>query len=376
MSSKFSVLIPDGESLLIIYVVNCLCLIDNIKIYVLANTRKLPIRTSRHVHHISYYTKTDKPLEWISRINQEVETFDIDLVMPIFEDGIEIIAKYKEYLNQKKLVVLPDLINFQIANNKWLLSQHLHINNIPHPKTSQFLTNICSQSQELKFPVIVKPTGNTSGGAGVNLIKDEGELDAYAQTIKNAKELIIQEYIEGYDIGCSVLCKEGSILAYTIQKAAMYEKNPFRPLLGVEFIDDEALLNTIKKLMESLNWSGVAHIDLRFDKNTNLFKVIEINPRFWGSLNASMAAGVNFPHLYCLASFGQLFVIPEYNQISYLNFKGLVYKIFKNISMIFDVKYIRNQTEVKFILKDPMPVFWKYVLIIQKDLVSKFRRVL
>lgn len=375
MSSKFSVLIPDGESLLTIYIVNCLCLIDHLKIYVLSNTKNLPIRASRHVHRVSYYTKTDNPLDWITRINQEVKTYKIDLVLPIFEDGIETIIRHKEHLNQNKLVFLSDLKNFRIANNKWLLFEHLKVNNIPHPKTSKFSIDICSQSELLKFPVIVKPFGITGGGRGVHLFKNEEKLCVYAKAISNTNQRIIQEYIEGYDVGCSVLCKDGSILAYTIQKAVMLEKNPFKPLLEVEFIYNEDLLNTVKKLMQSLNWSGVAHIDLRFDKNANLFKVIEINPRFWGSLNASLAAGVNFPYLYCIASLEQSFKIPEYNQISFLNFKGLSLKIFKNIRVLFNTKYLLNQTEVKYILKDPAPIMWKYMIIFQKNVVSIYRKV-
>ncbi|TPV32983.1 ATP-grasp domain-containing protein [Paucihalobacter ruber] len=376
MNSKFSVLIPDGESLLTIYIVNCLSLIDHLKIYVLSNTKNLPIRASRHVHRISYYPKTDNPLDWITRINQEVESFKIDLIMPIFEEGIETLIRHKKYLNQNKLVFLSSLANFQIANNKLMLSEHLWINNIPHPKTSKFSIGICSQKQEWKFPVIVKPSSNTGGGRGVHLCKDKDELCDYAKSNSNTNERIIQEYIEGYDVGCSVLCKDGSILAYTIQKASMLEKNPFKPLLEVEFIYNEDLLNTVKKLMESLNWSGVAHIDLRFDKKANLFKVIEINPRFWGSLNASLAAGVNFPYLYCLGSMGQTFKIPEYSQIRFLNFKGLSLKIFKNIKVLFDSRYILNQTEVKYILKDPAPILWKYVIIIQKNIVSIYKKVL
>lgn len=375
MKNSFSVLIPDGESLLAVYVINCLCLVNNIKTYVLGDTKKLAVKYSRHVHHYSYYPKTDNPLDWITRINKEVETFKIDLVMPISEVGLETVIKYKKNLSQNKLVILADITNFQMANNKRLLAEHLSVYNIPHPKTSKWSTDISAQTKVLNFPIIVKPIEDTGGGKGVVLIKDEKEFSIYAQSNTDAKERIVQEYIVGYDAGCSVLCKEGSILACTIQKAVMLEKDPFKATLEAEFFYDEGLMNTVTQLMKSLNWSGIAHIDLRFDQNSNSFKVIEINPRIWGSLNASMAAGVNFPHLHCMASFDQAFEVPEYDHIRFLNLKGLFLKIFKNVLTLFKFKYILNQTEMKFVVNDPSLIFWKYFLIIQESAVSRLKRL-
>jgi predicted ATP-grasp superfamily ATP-dependent carboligase len=375
MERNFSVLIPDGESLLAVYVINCLCLVDTIKIYVLGNAKKLAIKYSRYVHHYSYYPKTDDPLDWITRIKQEEETFKLDLVMPISELGIETVIKYKGHLNKDKLLALADVTNFQMANNKRLLADHMSVNNIPHPKTSKWSSDISAQIQLLNFPIIVKPIEDTGGGKGVVLIRDENEFRIYAEANTNTKERIIQDYVEGYDAGCSVLCKEGSILAYTIQKAVMLEKDPFKATLEAEFFYDEGILDTVSKLMTSLNWSGIAHIDLRFDQNSYIFKVIEINPRIWGSLNASAAAGVNFPYLHCIASLGESFKTPKYDHIRFLNFKGLFLKIFKNVTTLFKFKYILNQTEMRFVVNDPSLTFWKYFLILQDNLFSRFRRL-
>ena len=79
--------------------------------------------------------------------------------------------------------------------------------------------------------------------------------------------------------------------------------------------------------MQTLNWSGVANVDVRFDYKTKQCMVLEINPRFWLSVEASEIAGVNFPYLYCLSSLNLDFEIPNYKHIKTLNLKGLSNKI-------------------------------------------------
>ncbi|WP_179367569.1 ATP-grasp domain-containing protein [Winogradskyella forsetii] len=339
----------------------------------MANIAFLPIRFSRFIHHFSYYPRTDNSLDWITNINFEIEKHKIDLVMPIFENGIETLIKYKEKLDSDKLCFLPAFKDFRIARNKWLLAEHLVEHDIPVPKSFLYSTDMLFKIPQFKFPVIVKPTEVSGGGDGIFIFFHKEALNDFIEKNEFKYDQMIQEYVEGYDIGCSVLCESGKIKAYTIQKAIMLNSNPFKPLLGVEFVNNEGVYSTIEKLMQSLNWNGVAHIDLKFDKATHTFKVIEINPRFWGSLDASLIAGVNFPYLNCLMSLNEPFELPKYNYIPYYNLKGTVKRIIKNKSLIFNYGFIMKNTQVKYIIKDPIPVVLKYGIFFKNILKSKFR---
>jgi hypothetical protein len=66
--------------------------------------------------------------------------------------------------------------------------------------------------------------------------------------------------------------------------------------------------------MRRVKWTGIAQLDLRRDSRTGQVLIIEVNPRFWGSLLASASAGVNFPILSCRAAFGEKISAPAYPQ--------------------------------------------------------------
>ena len=69
---KISILIPDGESHILLYVVNCLSNIKGLQIYVMSNIKNNPMRYSRYIKGFSFYKKTDSNIDWINNINKEI----------------------------------------------------------------------------------------------------------------------------------------------------------------------------------------------------------------------------------------------------------------------------------------------------------------
>jgi predicted ATP-grasp superfamily ATP-dependent carboligase len=53
----------------------------------------------------------------------------------------------------------------------------------------------------------------------------------------------------------------------------------------------------METLLEATRYSGVGHLDGRYDPRTDDYRILELNPRFWGSLLYSTNAGLNYPEL-------------------------------------------------------------------------------
>lgn len=354
---NISILIPDGESAFLMSVVNCLSQTKGIKIYVMTNDLGMSMKYSKYIFKTFFLKRTDYKEQWIKSINDIAFDYNIDLIMPIDEIGIRAIIKHKKSIKDRtKLALLPSLANFDKAINKGSLVDLLKINNIPHPESAIVNPDNFESIKLPDFPLIVKPIETTGNGSGISVHYSNDTLESFFKSYQFDGDYLVQRYINGYDIDCSVLCKEGKILSFTIQKGIMYGDTKFCPQVGQEFVDNPKLLNTVKQLVKKTNWSGIAHIDMRYDNNEDDFKIIEVNPRFWQSLLASLYANVNFPFLHCLASLNLDLPEVSSNYIKFYSVRGLVKKVRNNLFFVFKFKFIWKNTSFKFVLFDPLPV--------------------
>jgi len=245
---------------------------------------------------------------------------------------------------------------FEIANNKWLLAEWLKNNHIPHPSTILYQTDSTFEENlsYLSFPVLIKPVRGGNGN-GIKIFRTADELYSYSKQYIHSGEFIIQSFIHGYDIDCSVLCQEGKILAYTIQKAFVAGRRQFGPPAGIDFLYDEATYEVAKELVKKFNWNGVVHIDLRYDKIDKQVKVLEMNPRFWSSVTGSLCAGVNFPYLACLAGLKQDILIKEPKLKRFVNGSVAIKILVQRLVPRNRKNYYFDNSIIEFLLRDPLP---------------------
>lgn len=361
MNKKIKILVPDGEENLLYQAIFALSNQINFEIHVLSRVKKKPMRYSRYVKAFRYCV-TNTHEEWIANLNEYVSQHNIDIVLPVGQEATKALINYKHLvLHPHKLVYLTDKENYIFAIDKAALSKHLVKNNIPHPKTWIIKSNSkWPKNDELKFPMIIKPADGIDG-QGIHVFKNSEDLNIFINAKMKPITYVLQEYIYGYDIDCSVLCKNGEVLYYTIQKGILFENRKFAPAIGLQFLDNEALITIVKRLIKSADWSGLAHIDLRYDDQEQTFKIIEINGRVWGSLDASCKAGINFLELYCKEALGLTLPNYRYSKIQYFNLKGYVKTIVNDPRLLFNWSFNKNQTPIFYCFKDPLPIFFRYI---------------
>ncbi|MGF1554767.1 ATP-grasp domain-containing protein [Paucihalobacter sp.] len=363
------ILIPDGSSSWALHVVNCLSKFKDYKLYVLSHKKNTPLKYSRHTFSFSTYDFTDE-IYWVNTINNFIEEHQINVILPIAEPEMIRILKFRSQLNDSvRVIPLPTLQSYETAIDKRNLSKFLSQKAIPHPVSYEFknLTDFQRLKQSLKFPILLKPT-NQKGGNGILRFNNLTNLETYFESNNEFANVFLQNYIHGFDIDCSVLCEHGEILAHTIQKGFIQGKNPYGPQTGLEFVKNNELFKVVHKLMMKLNWSGIAHIDLRFDENENNYKVIEVNARFWDSLEASKSVGVNFPELAIKMALGESIHLIPYKSEKFMRFTGLLKYLRKHPAFIFRFGFIWNQTELKSVLSNPFPKLYLFILWAQSKL--------
>ncbi|MGN6195806.1 MAG: ATP-grasp domain-containing protein [Ginsengibacter sp.] len=349
---EFSVLIPDGESDHSINVLRCLGQMDSVSVFVLSSDPRKAVRYSRYCNKFISY-QDENCVSTINAIYETVEKIKPDVVLPVDVHTIPLLSDDKVLPKLTSLVPLPSVESFKIANNKWLLAQWLKVNDIPGPPTVLFKPNDPDFEENLSsfdFPVLLKPSGGF-GGEGIEFFAEAKDLNDYCKKHDFSREFILQTFIDGYDVDCSIFCMNGKIRAYTIQKEFISGAN-FRRAAAIDFFYDSNTYNLVSEVVKKLHWSGIAHIDLRYDIADNRVKLIEINPRYWGSLMGSFCSGVNFPYLTCLAALKQKLPQSEGRPLRYIQGKTAIKSIAKKL---LGNKKSDSETSLQFILKDPLP---------------------
>ena len=141
----------------------------------------------------------------------------------------------------------------------------------------------------------------SSGSFGIAYVKKREDLIPFYQRVHTRYPFpLIQEWIPdgGDTFGISALFDEAS----RVKAAFVHKKLRMYPVQGGpstlrEGIEHPQVMELGLSLLKSLNWVGVAMVEFKVDPRDGIPKLMEINPRFWGSLHLAIISGVDFPYL-------------------------------------------------------------------------------
>jgi predicted ATP-grasp superfamily ATP-dependent carboligase len=255
-------------------------------------------------------SKTKNTLGWYSKYcrNKIIGNFDLnffskltkdDLVFPMIEDTMILLGKNKSKL--KCQLGFSDFETIQKIRDKSSLIQHAIDHNIPCPKTFLISNSedIRDCKSELDFPVVLKPR-REAGGKGITFIDSVDLLPDIAEKFlsKNGPFLLQEKipFTKKYTIGALCNSEHDLRRICVIKELRNYPIDTGQACF-VETVYEPAIEKFTEKLLNSLDFFGVADIDIVIDQRDNQPKLMEINPRFWGSVQVAINSGVDFPYL-------------------------------------------------------------------------------
>lgn len=165
----------------------------------------------------------------------------------------------------------------------------------------------------VSFPVVVKPSRpvvpyvDDRHTAGVRYAANEDALLATLRRYPRAAyPLLLQQRIVGRGVGIFLLRWGGRTLA-SFAHRRIREKPPTGGVsVNRESIPaDPDLVARSTALLDRFRWRGVAMVEYKLDALSGTPYLMEINGRFWGSLQLAVDAGVDFPNLLVTAALGQ-----------------------------------------------------------------------
>ena len=226
-----------------------------------------------------------------------------DVLYPLEDVVMELCLRNPTVWEPHTKALLPNLKAFELSRDKWQTMKLAAKIGIPTPKTvaPNSPQELDGCAAEWNGCAVIKPR-SSSGSRGLRFVQDPADIPRVYQEIQETfGPAIIQERIPaaGEGLGVSVLMDRD------YQPAAVFGHRRLReyPITGgpscfCESYHDERLVEDTLKLLRDMQFVGVAMVEYKRDIRSGRPVLMEINPRFWGSLGLAICAGVNFPTLY------------------------------------------------------------------------------
>lgn len=135
-------------------------------------------------------------------------------------------------------------------------------------------------------PCVVKPRvgSGSRGRIYCETAEDLARVDA--------RGCVLQERVEGEAVCVSLLYDLDGVLSAAFAHRRLHEYPASGgPSSWRESVRDDAAVERAVRIVDRVGWRGVIQLEFKGDR------LLDVNPRFWGSLNLAIRAGMNFPHL-------------------------------------------------------------------------------
>jgi len=265
------------------------------------------------------------PAEFPAWVLDQCKRLGIRIVVPPEESSSYLLALNEDAFTRHgiRLACLP-LHALETAMDKAATIRAAEQIEVAAPPTRilEHRDDAVSAARELGHPVVIKPRFSrywngwrfVSGDGVVYANSDAQVREAVAALDPSAPPPIIQAFIPGSGVGvCMLLDDDGTPVAeFAHQRLRDYRPTGSGSVLRKSVALDPEMRETSLRLLRHIGARGVAMVEFRTDSRTGGFYLMEINGRFWGSLQLAIDSGVNFPALFVRQLLGEPVEKPNY----------------------------------------------------------------
>ena len=229
-----------------------------------------------------------------------------DVLIPISPLSISLVAEHAAQLQSSIRFYIPPIDAFRNATDKVATTRIAREAGIPAPATYHGLDPLkieqWAMDTSVRFPLVVKFANDVRSdlwnpGDRYRIVRSASDLAReYRRMCEVGGHAMVQEYVDGDGYGFFAITKASGEPLVTFCHRRLREY----PISGgpstlCESIYDKTLVELGTQLLRIMRWRGVAMVEFRRDYRQKVYKFLEINPRFWGSLPLAIQCGVNFP---------------------------------------------------------------------------------
>jgi predicted ATP-grasp superfamily ATP-dependent carboligase len=344
---------------------------SGVKVAVGERTWMAPTLLSRYVSDRYIYPSPEKdPDSFLCWLKCVIKTKRYDVLIVSEEETSMLVAQNLSELSPYIRIPLPRYETITFTRDKFKLLCHAKKMGISCPDTLMVnsLEDAHQSVQKLSFPIVFKPI-ISAGGHGIRYLFNKNTFDTHYKRMREKYDtFIMQDYIPGDDYyGVSVIFNTKN----QMRSAFVHKKLRQLPTTGgvstcAVSVKFPKLVAIAEALLTSIGWHGVANVEFKVDRRNNIPKLMEVNPRLWGSLQLTVASGINIPYmLYQLAMDGD--VSPKFEYKTGVKLHWFMYgdwvHFFANLVTqgkidvdVFNL-FEKNSCHTTWLLSDPLPFF-------------------
>ena len=269
------------------------------RVHVAAGTSRSLAGASRSAHaRLVAPSPLADPIAFSETIAAYAAAHDVAVIIPATEASALALLAARDAL---PTIPMSDLTSFRALSDKGALHDRAQVAGLAFPP--QCVARDADEARRLgadvRYPLVLKPSRSVNEGTKMSVVHagDRAELDTRLQQLPAAAyPLLMQERIVGPGVGVFLLMWDGESVA-TFMHRRIREKPPSGgvSVYAESIAPDASLIERAERLLRSFDWRGVAMVELKVDARTGTPYVMEINGRFWGSLQLAIDAGVDFP---------------------------------------------------------------------------------
>jgi len=257
-------------------------------------------RYSRHLRRIAY-PQRDFTEDRFDRFVRFLEVEPYDVLLPIGARSVRLLARHRQTVERHVALPLPATDRIESCMNKHRLNVMaaqlgLHV---PRSWAADGEDAAEGIAGEARFPLVVKG-GHELDRIAVQRVENPASLRLSLRRRRPAVEdgsipWLVQEWIGGEGCGFFALYEKGRLRRFFMHRRVRMVPPSGGQSCCAESIYDEELLRAGRLLLDALEWHGVAMVEFIRDAATGHLYLLEVNPKFWGSLDLAIASGVDFP---------------------------------------------------------------------------------
>lgn len=228
----------------------------------------------------------------------------IDVLIPVLEETY-FVARHRARLAPHVRLFLADYADLIALHDKATVLATARRLGVATPQTQELTEVLATEGAGVRFPAVLKPKQG-GGGWSVRDADDFERLRRLASELDAPVErYLVQEKITGPIAGVAMLYRDGALIAadsyWTLQT---YPHPHGQPTIRLSRNFPQAVAG-LRAILDDRRWSGPCQADFLHDEARNESFLIDVNPRFWGSVGQSIARGIDFPYYYYQCAMGE-----------------------------------------------------------------------